>query len=324
MSGHIQRLLDRGAAAPGGEAATTELAALHAESAAPLLSPLAEADQRLQIGGFDADLLAAMLLEDTAREAEAWTIPHMPFGSPQQRQDETAGDARPSPTPAPEVLFRRENGIDFPAAPRTNARFNETRDTAAPRQAYRQGTPERQAETLAQPRTDDVSSISERIVERRETVTREPGETRYLYLRDSAPETKATPDPRPREVIVERQETVETIREIGMPGATFLSGETPPETGHTARRETRAEPALSPRELDLVVMEAPVEQSAPLDTPSPQQPEQQQAPEIRRGGNEADTAPEPLAPWTSAAAASVIGSLPLRPTSLTIRGWRRR
>ena len=342
MNAYIQRLLARADPSDANVQAATGEPVARAVSIAPVLSPLTEVDQRLQVPELDGDLLTAMLFADSDFD-----------------MDLDAADLAPMASPAEPARARREVGetattasASLPAQVPVELQLSAASSavSTAGERGARKEAPGMAQETPPTPILSEPRSKSSA----RAVPVQRP--QRFLDARP-VPEGELEPDSAslPRESIAQRDKGdvgsgYLVVRHSGVsvrvvankvthqPSAESTSGgvsraqpqlvvPTTPEPSQTLENNplpTRAEPAerlrpaLEPA-LPPGALEPPPHQSPTKRSEAPQ-------PSAPRPRNEvpSPSALEEAMPYRSAAAASVIGALPQRASSMLIRGWRRR
>lgn len=334
MSGYVQRLLSRVAPPDATLEAVTGEPIARATSVAPVLSPLTEIDQRLQLPELDGEQLAARLFAHSSFDTELEAAEVLPMTSPAPaatRRQVDSTTTRASATKPPPAKLPGAAEATLSSAPEREV----VRDTAALAAA----PPPLRSRSELPPRAD----------------TRVAPAQRPQPMADTPPseEAKRAPglaSPSPRSPLEREASDAEVgylvVRRAGVsaPAAQPMSGEPRVEPAldpasnvypqPLVQRPSEASPELEhgpvPTRAEPARRGAPaVEGAATLSVlePAPHQPG---APRPRtpaaRPRNEASTAaaPEPSVPYRSAAAASVIGALPQRASSTLIRGWRRR
>ncbi|MFI0848340.1 hypothetical protein [Mesorhizobium sp. IMUNJ 23232] len=320
MSSYLQRLFNRGAPAP-----SLAMPGLAIAPAARLASPLAEADQRLNLPGFVAPVDTA----DVAVEPAGAIVPHA-FLAPPTSHQPSIDSPRPLPVaavPSPEAATPVSVEAELRADPRPAAGIAEP--MAAPALANETGA-------ATHPRAP-AEPVSLRAIE-----PASPGQTRRaLSIVPSAPEAR-TPqelaeDPQPRaRVAVPAAEPAAPARALpqaapeAQPAAKAITREAfappraePAEAVVTPFARPRAEPVSRPlpdalaerRQRDVP------QQASPTSPPKSAPPA-----EANTSALPAASAPRPspvVRPLT-AEAASVIGPLPVRRRTVSIFGMRRR
>jgi hypothetical protein len=325
MSGYLQRLLDRAppsaATAPAAVAASAPANAL---PAGPSLSPVALADQRLN----DPALLGQLGLPPVAESG---------FG-------EAAEDPVSTPT---SLQNPRRNGLDFSSGEPTRSAFPKATEPAPARADPR-------PQTTLEPAPAPELRAGRRAPTEIDTFDLLPPETeappaQAHVLAEPAPPAKE-PGPPASPAIVEVAERPEQRAALAEPAPAHSTPEQespttqvevePPRPQPMPAAKAEAEPRGVATEIEqaarIVEVEPPPQRepaplppvletriSAPTPTPAPRTDVAAKQPPQANEHSRETSAPIRGAPRT-AAAASIIGPLPMRPRALTLFGLRRR
>lgn len=331
MSGYLQRLLERAGATPPALAldASAEVNE-HAVSAGPVLSPLAELDQRLQLNHLDGDLLVAMLSIETERwptgEADV-TAPATPAGQPreQPRPTPAVDSPRLSQARAPEVMAPVYTSEPVPdqRQPERNA------EAARPRISPHRVEPP--ATTAPPPAASDFAESAELRALEPVLPGHEFGSPRLSRSPPSGIETARVDLPekqlRKFQPVVTQSRLTPPLPAVE-PAPIFSetsrsSGSVAPSAVEPARVEPAANFVKSPPPSHHIEASVVAAHSEPPARAEPAKARTPSAPSRVIETPRSDQVPLAHFP-SSASAASLIGPLTPRPSSATIRGWRRR